>query len=282
MTSAFMICKALLERCPVDEQSALLALLPNEARKELEQLPSASLPTPGAKISDPLTHIHPSWLAPFLRTLAKHDLKLFLAALNKDQREPLMQQLGFSDALPTLSHSGKQFARRFLLNQLLHGHDILLPPFTPPSAIRSLIQMSAHRLLTVMQYLGLYDLAFEMRQIIDTAQLNKVLGALHDDEIHFMKQVSEQGNPIIFKRLFLRGWDGKRTTLLHLLQERGMQRLALALYEENASLVWIVTHALEMTTATKLLKLRTKPSEKRMPRVLAEQVSTVLSTLGKP
>lgn len=280
MSAAFMICKALLERCPIDEQSSLLALLPNEARKELEQLPSASLPQPNGKIPDPLSHIHPSWLAPFLRTLPKHDLKIFLSALSKAFQEPLMHELGFSEPLPTLSKWGKEFARKCMVSQLLKGAEILFPPFTPSSPIRGLVKMTQPKLLAVMQYLGLYDLSIEVRQIIDKKQLNKILSSLSEEETHFLQGLSQQHDLVVFKRLFLQGWDGKRATLTHLLQERGMQRLAFALYGQDKSLIWIVAHSLEQKMGAQLLKLIVKPREMRVCRTMMEQVGAVITTLG--
>lgn len=277
MTSALMICKALLERSPVDEQSALLALLPAEERKQLEQLDSATLPE-HKKIPDPLNHVHFTWLAPFLRTLAKGDLKLFLAALSTDQADQLKKQLGFTEALPSISQAGKEFLRHFLLKQLTAGQDLIDLPFIPASPLRPLIELSNTQLIDLMQLLGLYDLSTELRQIIDTTQLKKIHAALGVRENQFLKSISSQGDLIVFQRLFLQGWDGKRSSLLSLLQARGLQRLALALYGQNSSLVWAVTHALEHHLATQLLKHAVQSLEKRLQQTLTEQVVT---TLGK-
>lgn len=274
MTS-LMICKALLESCPVDEQSALLALLPAEERKQLEMLPSATLTQ--KKKGDPLNRIHFSWIAPFLRTLAKHDVRLFLAALSKSQVSGLKKLLGFSETLPTLSSSGKEFIQDFLFKQLAGAQELIPFEYIPASALRSLLELNHGQLMRLMQLLGLYDLSFEMRQIIVTAQIKKILSVLEEDEKQLLKEISQDHDPLVFKRLFLQGWDGKRSSLIQLLEERGLQRLSFALYGQETSLIWFVAHALELSVATQLLKLCKEPHEKRISRKLTEQILHILS-----
>jgi hypothetical protein len=168
-----MICKALLEQCPVDEQAALLALLPAEQRKFLETIPSATLGVRKGR-KDSLDAVHPSWIAPFLRSLAAQDLRLFVAALSKPQVEGLRELLGFSGSLPSLTPPAKSFLRKTLLTHLTKGESLIPLELTPTSALKPLIELNQTQLLKLMRYLGLYDLAFEMKQIIATAELKKI------------------------------------------------------------------------------------------------------------
>lgn len=265
-----MICKALLERSPVDEQSALLALFPADQRKFLETLPSATLGTKKGK--DSLDAIHYSWMAPFLRTLAAQDLRLFLAALSKEQVEGLRELLGFSGSLLPLTSFAKAFIRRALLTHLTKGEELIPLEMIPVSALRPLVDLDHKKLMKLMRYLGLYDLAFEMKQIIATAQIKKILQCLKKEERNFLESLAGEHELLVFQRLFLQGWDETRKALVSLLEERGMQRVAIALYGQDKSLIWSLSHALDLPSATQLLKWCRAPQEMRISSILTQQI----------
>lgn len=277
MTLPLMICKALLERCSNDEQSALIALLPAEQRSQLNTVASATLPDPHSPCVDGLDKIHYSWFAPLLRPLAKQDLRLFLSVLSKQQVEGLKQLLGFSEPLPVLSKVGKEFIRHFLLKQLTPEIALIPLALIPASTLRPLLMLSHEQLLKLMHYLGLYDLSFEMKQIIATTQIKKILSALNKEETRLLKEISDRHDILVFKRLFLQGWNGSRSTLLPLLSQRGLQRLSLALYGQEPSLIWFVAHTLELGIATQLFKYCVQPRQKRIPQILTEQILYILS-----
>ncbi len=271
------VCKALIERCPVDEQAELLALLPLEERKSLEALPSATLPSKEGRGKDLLDRVHFSWMAPFLRTFGVQDLRLFLGALSKEQVEGLRLLLGFSMSLLELTAEAKNFTAHLLLTHLTRGEPLIPPQLIPTSALKPLLDLDQEGLRRLMRYLGLYDLAFEMKQIIATSEIKKILSCLKKEEKAFLQSLKNQSELLVFKRLFLQSWDETRATLLSLLEERGLQRLAVALYNQEKSLIWIIAHTLELPIATALLKLCKPPSEPRISSLLIQQILNLYS-----
>lgn len=272
-----MVCKALLERCSVDEQSSLLALVPRQERRLIETLPSAALPSAATPYPSPLSRIHPSWLAPRLRMLSKQDLRLCISALDSTQIEGLRSLLGWTESPLPLTEWGTEFVQNVLLQQLQEEQDILPLSLLPPSELTPLLTLSYKQLLRLIRFLGLFDLSFEMRQMIATAQIKQLLSALDAEEQAILKEIGHLQDNLIFKRLFLQGWDGSRGMLLRLLEERGMQRLAIVLHTQSPSLIWYVAHAFDVKSATDLLKLCKEPHEIRTTRLLIDQTLLLLT-----
>lgn len=263
--------------CSEEERSALVSLLPLKEQEQMQGIPSATLPKKHLQMIDSLHWVHFSWLAPFLRTFGKQDLSLFLAALSKEQSTGLKDLLGFFESLPVSTAFLKEFVRRTLFHQLNKERELIPPPYLQASVLQPLLQLEHRQLMTLLQYLGLYDLSFEMRQIISTAEIKKILTVLHEEEALFIREISNQGNSLVFKRLFLHGWNGKRTSFVSLLQGRGLQRLALALHGQEESFIWSFSHILEMSIAMQLFNLRKDPGDERVSRTLIEQILTVFN-----
>ncbi len=277
--SPLMVCKALLESVDLDQQSKLLALLSTDDQKEIESLPSAGLSREEKLIKeDELERIHYSWLAPFLRTLSESDLRFFLAALGPAQVKGLQEQLRFSNHLPTLTKPARGYLRSHLFKQLTS--ELLPIELLPPSSYNILLRLNDAQLLEVIVYLGLYDLAFEMRQIIATSILKEILNALPPRQSEFVQKEMLEPEELIFKRLFLQGWDGTPATLAKLVEERGLERLGAALYDCDSNFLWYLTHQMEMLRATHLLKYCTRAQNARALKRLNEQYLKILSYLG--
>ncbi len=275
MTFSLMVCRTLLESCPEEEQAALLSLLPENQLEQIQALSSAQLPEEHLVKADSLNWIHYSWCAPFLRILPKHDLMLILSALSKEQSMGLKSLLGFSEALPPVTGFLKEFVRGFLLHQLNKERELISPPYLPASSLEPLLYLENKELMRFLQYLGLYDLSFEMRQMIATAELKKILSTLHEEEATFVREISHHRDPIVLKRLFLKDWDGKRSSLVFLLQGRGLHRLAIGLCNQESSFIWSLSHILDMGIAIQLENLCKNPAEEKAVHVVEEQILTV-------
>lgn len=281
MTFSLMVCRALLENCPEEEQSALLSLLPESELEKIQALSSAHLPEEHLLRADSLNWIHFSWFGPFLRTLPKQDLALILSALSKEQSTGLKDLLGFSETLPTATAFLKEFVRKLLLDQLNKEGELISPPYLPVTDFQPLSYLENKQLMRFLQYLGLYDLSFEMRHMIATAELKKILRVLHEEEAVFVREISHQRDPIVLKRLFLKNWDGKRLSLVSLLQGRGVHRLAVGLYGQESSLIWSLSHILDIGIAIQLRNLCKDPGEERVVHVINEQIQVVLRRFFK-
>jgi len=271
-----MICKGWINALYPQKKEAFVSLFSSHDAHILAALPEPIPFDPENLKSDLLDRIHYSWLAPFIRTLASSEIPLFLGALNEVQSEGLASLLGFEGPLSTLTKMGKRAIREMLRTQLLHNQELLPLAFLPKSPYNPLLTLTFHQLTRIVRFLGLHDLAFEMRQIIATKELKKIFSCLSKKEGDYLNSLLLHKEPLVFQRLFLKQWDGSKEHLHKLLDERGLDRLGHAVYDESESFIWYLTHSLHMHQGALLLKYKKKPTHARGDEILRRQVETLL------
>lgn len=275
-----MICKGWISAAGQERGDALISLLAPSDQQTYSALPEP-IPLDKEHIKmDPLDQVHFSWIAPLLRTLSKGEIPLFLSALKQSQREGLCEALGYSNHFPRLRTLAKQSLRALLRSHLMEGQRLVPLAFLPLSGYNRLLDLSETHLGRLIRYLGLHDLSFEMRQIIATKELKKIFSSLTPKEGTFLNSLLLHQEPLIFERLFLNAWDGSKEQLHKLLDERGLNRLGHAVSEESESLIWYLTHKLNMRWGTLLLKFRKKPTHARGGQILEKQISKILKETG--
>jgi hypothetical protein len=282
--SAAVACYAFLEKLPPEKRRALLKHVPEEQAKifstpqEFHGDPCIEM----APIENELTHVHFSWLAPFLRSLPEGDIKLFLGCLTDKQQHGLKHSLLFSNHIPTISELGKLFLRRQLFSSLFGQENLLPLSCLPKATINTLLIMQYEELLSLIDLLSMHDLSVEIRQIIDTTKLKRIYAALSQPQTNFLKTLLYRKEPVIFKKLELTKWDGHTDTLLSTLEQRGINRLAKALYKEDPSLLWYIAHRLDSDRGAMLTKLCTPLDHPRAAFLLSEQVTDLIQSLKNP
>lgn len=259
-----------------DQQEGLAGLL-SPAEAHLYAALPEPIPFDQKHLSeDILSAVHPTWIAPFLRTLSSSEIPLFLAALIQDQREALAETLGFTGTLPTITPIAKKGLRQILLNQVVYDFQLVPRAFLPQSYFYSLLELSSAKLGKLIRYLGLHDLAFEMRQIIATKELKRIFSALTKKEGEFLNRLLIHREPLVFERLFISNWDGTKTQLHKLLDDRGLSRLGHAVHAESESFIWYLTHMLNIHQGALLLKHRKRSTHARGDEILKDQIETIL------
>lgn len=271
-----MICKGWINALYPERKEALSSLFSGKDAEIFSVLPNPAPLHQEHLKSELLDRVHFSWFAPFLRTLASSEIPFFLAALSHAQAEGLRTLLGYAGELPQLTKVGKQALRKILHMQLLFDQDIVPLAFLPDSPYNALLNLTSHGLAHIVRFLGLHDLAFEMRQIIATKELKRIFAALTKKEGDYLNSLLLHREPLVFERLFLKGWDGTKEHLHKLLDERGFNRLGHAVYNENESFIWYLTHQLNMHQGAVLLKYRKKSTHVRGDEILRKQVEHLL------
>lgn len=282
--SSAAVCYAFLEQVPPEQRRALLkhlsesqdqALSPPHA---LEGNPLMGIPP----LEEELARVHYSWLAPFLRSLPESDIKIFLGCLTDKQQNGLKAALLFSNHIAAISEIGKLFLKRQLFSSLVAQEDLLPISCLPRRPINALLQMNCEELLAVIDLLSMHDLSVEIRQIIDTSKLKKIYGLLSQAQTNFLKTLLYRKEPVIFKKLELTKWDGRAETLLSTLEQRGINRLAKALYNEEPSLAWYIAHRLDADRGSLLMKLCTPLDHPRAALLLSEQITDLIQSIKNP
>lgn len=277
---SLMACRAFLQKCGEEKKGVLLKHLSPQQQEALESLPNCSgdLTRGITPLEKQLEKIHYSWFTPFLRTLSENDARLFLASLGEQKAQSLKKALLLSNGLLPISSPARLFLHHFLLTKILDRETDILPiEYLPESPLNALLELEPVELLALIDYLGLHDLSLELKQIIDTSKLKKIHAALSSDQQAYLKKLMQEKAPLAFRRMSLNQWDGNAETLKGLLHQRGINRLAKALFGQDRSLLWHVSHRLEMEKASLLQQLCTDLEQPKALNFIITQVLDLIS-----
>lgn len=270
--STKIVLKSFLVKAPPERQERLLMLL---SEKEKALVASIEVGEKGP-VSPLLEMVHWSWFIPTLKAYPEKEQLLFLSALESLSSENLRQELQVTGETKPLSKSGALFFQQVLLSSLTGAHDRLLPvEFLPTSPLKQLLYLSKKQLTYLIDFLSLYDLAHELRQIVETKILKRIYSFLSEEERKFLKTAMAHKELHPPPRIGLDKWEGSKEAFRHLLHKRGLTRLGAALSGQHPDLVWYVCHRLDIGRGNALFKL----SAKEAPPGLCEQSTRQIEEL---
>lgn len=275
-----IVCQALLMQCPQEKRQALLKFLSPSKLEELQELPLPSCnPLENLNsLEKQISLVHSSWLVPFLRSRSESEIRLFLSALKPEQIKELQKSLLFTNQFLFLTPIAKRFLQETLWKTM--GGDEKIPPsWLPQFSLNALLGLEDVLFNKIFFLLGLRDLSHEMHRIIETAKIKKIYNVLKQEENLFLKKLMLKKEPISFKKLPLSEWDGEEPSLRKILQGRGLNRLAKALYGHSEDLIWYVSHRMEAEMGKQFLRLVTPLDHPRAQSVLISQVEEALNYL---
>lgn len=272
-----MVLKAWLTRCLPEQRIALERFLPEAERQKLAELPpfEAEITAEQCSRDGSLNKVHWSWFLPTLKSYALRDQKLFLSALDHHAAEQLKATLNIRTPLDSVTEMGKAYLQMQLLRSLTDSHTEILPTeLLPQSPLNILATLGKKDLIRLINFLALYDLCAEVRQIVDTKMLKKIYGFLSREHQAALKTISAQvleTHP--FPRMGLdRAWDGEEESLHVLLHRKGLTRLGIALSGQDPDLIWIICHHLDIGRGGSLLKLCGKEPIHGISEIAMQQV----------
>jgi hypothetical protein len=279
-TTAETVWHSFLQASPPEQRSTLLRCLPPDVASKLEQHPPALVnPWKGIEpVEEELEKVHFSWLAPFLRSLSENEIKIFLACLSAVQIQGLKSALLLANTLPTLSDIGTLFLRKTLFDQIAPP-DLMPSSCLPVDPLNSLLELSYEELSSLIDLLSMHDLSVEIRHIIETAKLKEIYALLSKAQTTFLKTLLHKKEAVSFKKIGLLNWKGDREGLRSMLLQRGINRIAKALYGRSPSLLWYVAHRLDIETGQILLNLCTALDHPRASVLLADQIVELVNAL---
>ena len=124
----------------------------------------------------------------------------------------------------------------------------------PSAPLNSLLYLSKKELIALIDDLAMYDLAAELRQIVETKILKKIYSLLSEEQKKLLKMAVAQRETISFPRLGLDRWDRTEESLRYLLHRRGLVRLGAALSGQDPDLIWYLCHRLDIGRGSALFK----------------------------
>jgi hypothetical protein len=277
-----IILRLLLNRFHKGPMDAVLKLLPEETAKKVSSI-SIQTNNVGAAINVPfdvLKTVHYSWLVKELHELPESILIYLLGLLPFAQATKLKDALKLKNEIPSFSKAVKPF----VVDQVfpfLPFRDA--PPFTsiPESEMSKLAWMKKKELVEVIDFLGLYDLAEEVHNIVDKKILEKIYASLTPKKQSYLKKCLRSKEKLVTNRLNLEYWDGDNSKLLKLLHHRGLVRLGYALCGQDAGLIWHITHILDEGRGKKLLRYINEKDIPGVTKTLREQIQDVSEFFNK-
>jgi hypothetical protein len=242
------VLKACLSQRSEEEKIALERFIPDEERLLLQELPPFDS-QPNKSTSD----IHWTWFLPILKEESREMQNLYLSSLPSHDASRLTESLGLEKAPPKASKIAAEFLYAQLHKNLCEA-EVLPSNFLPSSPMNALIQLSKKDLLRLINFLGLFDFAFEFRQIIETKNLKRIYSFLTDELREVLGKISPPKDIKPLPGLGLARWNGTAEELLPMLHRRGLAKLGVALSPDDPDLKWILCHKLDTGRGVSVMK----------------------------
>jgi len=273
-----LILHTLLDRTDPALREKLERFLPSAQRERLRTLPICAVEEHETALLD---QIHWSWLVPTLKSYSHQDQQWFLSVLTPTLATALGRALQTTIEKRTPSAAGRAFLRRFLTQSLIDANPHRLPAsWLPDSPLKRLIHCSKQELIRLVDLLPLYDLALEIRHIVEARAMKKIYSALSKDQQSFLKQVLAHHDLTTTGRFSLDRWDGTTDTLHLLLHRRGLTALAIALSTQDPGLAWHVAHQFDIGRGHLLLKLLEEHASSSHAEILTNRVTEILAQIS--
>jgi len=280
----WLICNAFIEKQKRESKATLFSFLPPSEKETISRLPSPSrdLSLGFDLKNEILSWTHYSWFLPFLRSYSEKEMCLFLSSLEEEKAKELKCSLKLSMPFLNPSSTVQTFFKQTMASFLLPRNLDLLPlEALPHSPLNPLLDLPFKDLRFVIELLGLHDLAVELKQIIDNNKLKKIYSIFPIEKQVFLKVLAHKKEPVVFKSIEMHRWDEKPESLLQILLQRGLNRLAKALYPESASFIWYIKHRMDIEEGEIFSSLFKKLGNPKAHSVLSNQVLEAVSFLQK-
>lgn len=265
-----------LNRYEGANKQKLLALLSDSDRENIEKREHKE-----SKVLSFLFHrrrfldsLHYSWLTSALSSLSPALRSLVGEVLTEEQMK------GLKVSFPPQTHS--ETTASFLKGQLFK-HLTLEEPLPvdclQDSELKILLSWDKHQIVELIEFLGLLDLASELKKIVDKNALKNVFKSLTPKQLQCLKLLLHQKEKLVSPKLDIDLMKTDKETLLRLLHQRGLYRLSKALFGESPDFVFHLAYKLDTGRGKVLLKEYQKEAIPKVALALKQQVSQMINFL---
>ncbi len=277
-----MFLRVLMNKYHQAAPEALLSGLPPEQAQAVLNVDNNSQDVSQAVIQSKeiVKHIHYSWLVPIIEGLSPQMQPLFLSSLPSVSSQQLSKIL----KKPLHSTPLSPAVRLFLVNQLyakIKPIDVLPVSYLPQTSMTVLLNYKKLELVELIDFLGLYDLAEEIRHIVDKRYLKAIYNGLSIKKQHFLRICLHHKEKLLPPRLGLEKWKGDSRELEKLLHQRGLIRLGKALAGQHPDLVWHLSHRLDTGRGRLIQKYYAKEEIPGITQALIQEILNLLNFFRK-
>ncbi len=229
-----------------------LGSLPEEDVEQLQKLDldSDDIASATRQPWEIIGEIHYSWLIDLLSGMPEALLPYYIASLPKAHRDKLSKKLRINE-FPELQKPVKHLLLDRLYEQMpIKKH--LPRAFLPKQPLDDLLTLSKPQLIDLVDCLGIYDVAGELKQIINREQLAKLVDSLSPKQQAFLKKAIHNRDRWSPSKLGLDQWSGDKKRLKRALHRRGLMRLAKALKGHHPDFMAHLYRRLDIGRAQKI------------------------------
>ncbi len=251
---------SLVERFHPQESQTLLEHFSNREQAAMREVNVGPLQIEPLRASGQvaIAAYHPSWIE---------------QALTKEpsERRPLYQSAidGKLPPAPTAFLLGN------LLNLLGAPSVVPLACLSPPP-LQALIDLDGRVLARLIGYLGMIDLADEMKKTIESRLLREVDALITDGQRKFLKRWMQVSDPMPGPRHGLSAWIADFQTKS---QQSGLIRLGRALSHHDRSFVWHLAHRIDSGRGRWIMRHAQETIAPKMGEKLTGQVEATIEFL---
>lgn len=281
-TRSWTMMRVLVNRFHKDNAEKFLKIFPQEESQMIRDQDVQSDKT-STVFEDPqlfIKNIHFSWFLESFEKIPKELQPLMVASLSEAQARGISKYLQITPA----EKPPRKVVKTFLLEMLykaFNGTKALPLEFLPPGPLNFLATFKKNDLIELIDFLGMYDLADQIRHIVDRKYLKDLYNCLNPKKQQFLRICLQQKDKLASPKLELESAYGDCQKLEKILHRRGMFRLAKALSGQPLDLIWHISHVLDTGRSALFHRYW---EEKQIPGVvsiLSQQVMNVLNFLNK-
>ncbi len=226
--------------------------------------------------------MHYSWFIPILK---KYSLEMQNAILSL---LPIHLSRKISAILSETSISPSKlsnFAAFFLLSDLerkLRPRTLLDEAFLPSSSLNVLLYLPSSQIKALIDILGLYDLANEIKTIVDKNLILKIENMLSQKQLLFLNHCIK--NPLKYVSTThqeLKEWNGTKKIFQYIMHRKGLSLLARSIANENTSFIWYLLRRMDTGRASYIEKDLKKENIKENSTYFKNQLIYCIKVLTK-
>lgn len=225
--------------------------------------------------------LHYSWLEPLILQLPQELRPVAISCLDEDQANGLQKLLSFKSkkqASPPI----KTFLLHQIYTYLTEKEQEHLPlEYLPVTDLSPLGTWTKKQLTILIDFLGLHDLAVEIKQIVNKNYLKNLTSCLSSQQLYYLKVCLHQKDKLITPKLGLDPTKRDCTKLLQILHKRGLIRLGKALSGQHPDLVWHISHILDTGRGLFIMQQAKGDVLPQVVQALKNQVTNLINFLKK-
>jgi hypothetical protein len=202
-----------------------------------------------------------------------------LGALSSNQTNGILHLVHSSSLKPV---SVSSFMRQFLLGLLyeqLKINDRIPSSLLPKTPLSPLLKLNKTQLTELINFLGLHDLAQEMKKIVEKKLLKQIYEAFSKQQQIYLKSILNQPEKLVASPLGLKELVTKPDDLRKAIHRRGMIRLAKALIAQHPDFIWHIYHSLDSGRAAVIDKYFRQKEDVKIIEFLSMQINQIIHFL---